>query len=134
MIIRLAFAGLLGSLLATSALAQSTAPTDKPAAPSQTAPNQTEPARSGSPAMPPAPSSAVQAGTQTETQASAVDNAEACLKAASDLAQTAEDKKIAEDKLDKVDDLLTKMESHCDARQFVEAMAVAKDIKGIIEQ
>lgn len=132
MIIRLALTGLLGGLLATSALAQSTAPTDKPAAPAQTAP--TEPAPSGSPAAITAPPAPAQAGAQSGMQAAALDNAEACLKAASDLAQTAEDKKIAEDKLDKVDDLLTKMESHCDARQFVEAMAVAKDIKGIIEQ
>ena len=43
------------------------------------------------------------------------------------------DRKLGEEKLDKIEDLLTKMETHCDAKQFVEAMNVAKDIKSIIE-
>lgn len=61
------------------------------------------------------------------------ENPDQCLKTASDLAQSAEDRKLGEEKLDKIEDLLTKMETHCDAKQFVEAMNVAKDIKSIIE-
>ena len=57
-----------------------------------------------------------------------------CMKAAFDLAQTAEDKKLPNDKLDKIEELLTKMEDHCDAKQFTEAMAVAKDIESAINQ
>lgn len=56
-----------------------------------------------------------------------------CLKAAFDLAQSAEEKSLADDVLDKVEDLLTRMEGHCDANQFAEAMAVAADIKTMID-
>jgi len=58
---------------------------------------------------------------------------ESCLKSASDLAIIAEERKVAENQLDKIDDLLIKMEQHCDARQFTEAQAVAKDIKSLIQ-
>ena len=58
---------------------------------------------------------------------------ESCLKSASDLAIIAEERKVAESQLDKIDDLLIKMEQHCDARQFTEAQAVAKDIKSLIQ-
>jgi hypothetical protein len=61
-------------------------------------------------------------------------NAEDCLKAAFDIAQAAEDKKLPNEKLDQVEELLTKMESHCDAKQFNEAAAVANDIKAMIEK
>ena len=64
----------------------------------------------------------------------AASNAEDCLKVAFDIAQTAEDKKLPNDKLDQVEELLTKMESHCDAKQFTEAAAVAKDLKAMIEK
>lgn len=60
-------------------------------------------------------------------------NADDCLKAAFELAQAAEEKQLGEDKLDKVEELLTKMETHCDANQFAEAMAVAKDIRSMID-
>lgn len=56
-----------------------------------------------------------------------------CLKAAFDLAQSAEEKSLADDVLDKVEDLLTRMEGHCDANQFAEAMVVAADIKTMID-
>lgn len=56
-----------------------------------------------------------------------------CLKSAFDLAQAAEEKTLADDALDKVEDLLTRMEGHCDANQYAEAMAVAADIKTIID-
>ena len=114
MIKRIAAAGFSLALLAGAAMAQSTPPTATPEAPAQTT----------APAAAPAPAE--------QTVATPAD-ANECLKTASDLAQSAEDRKLGDDKLDRIDDLLTKMEVHCDARQFVEAMAVAKDIKGVIE-
>jgi hypothetical protein len=56
-----------------------------------------------------------------------------CLKAAFDLAQAAEEKSLADDVLDKVEESLSRMEGHCDANQFSEAMAVAADIKTLID-
>jgi hypothetical protein len=56
-----------------------------------------------------------------------------CLKSAFDLAQAVEEKNLADDVLDNVEDLLTRMEGHCDANQFAEAMAVAADIKTVID-
>jgi hypothetical protein len=56
-----------------------------------------------------------------------------CLKAAFDLAQAAEEKSLADDVLDKVEESLTRMEGHCDANQFAEAMAVGADIKTLID-
>jgi hypothetical protein len=56
-----------------------------------------------------------------------------CLKAAFDLAQAAEEKSLADDVLDKVEEALTRMEGHCDANQYAEAMAVAADIKTLID-
>jgi len=56
-----------------------------------------------------------------------------CLKAAFDLSQAAEEKQLADEKLDKVEELLTQMETYCDANQFNEAMTVAKDIQTMID-
>jgi hypothetical protein len=64
----------------------------------------------------------------------AVSSPEDCLKAAFDIAQTAEDKKLADDQLSKIEDLLTKMESHCDAKQFSEAASVGTDLKALIQK
>lgn len=67
---------------------------------------------------------------QAETPA----NPEDCLKLAFDIAQAAENKNLPNEELDKVEEMLTKMESHCDARQFTEAAAVASDLKTIISK
>ena len=112
MIKSFAIATLMSGLLATAAFAQP-APQAPDKAPAQT--------QTPAPAMP-----APQSGASLQ-------NPDECLKSASDLAQSAEDRKLTEDKLDKIEELLTKMETHCDAKQFVEAMNVAKDIKTIIE-
>jgi hypothetical protein len=56
-----------------------------------------------------------------------------CLTRAFDIAEKAEAKKLRNDELDKIEDLLTKMEEHCDARHFHEAMLVHKDISALIE-
>lgn len=55
-----------------------------------------------------------------------------CLKSAFGLAQSAEGKKLSDPELDKIEAMLTKMESHCDAKQFTEAMTIARDIKTAI--
>lgn len=59
-------------------------------------------------------------------------NAEDCLKMSFDLAKSAEGKKLGQDKLGKLEDMLQKMEGHCEAKQFAEAAAVSKDIKAAI--
>lgn len=58
---------------------------------------------------------------------------EECLKQAFQLAQVAESKKLSEAKLDKIEELLTKMESHCDAKKFAEAKTIATDIRAAID-
>ena len=61
-------------------------------------------------------------------------SAEDCLKVAFDIAQAAEGKNLPNDELDKVEEMLTKMETHCDAKQFNEAAAVATDLKSLISK
>jgi hypothetical protein len=57
---------------------------------------------------------------------------EECLDQAFDLAQAAEKKNLDEAKLDKLEEMLTKMEAHCDVKELAEAAAVAKEIRGVI--
>jgi hypothetical protein len=84
-----------------------------------------------SPAPTETPAAAAPAGTAGTAAASSPED---CLKAAFDIAQTAEDKKLADDQLSKIEDLLTKMESHCDAKQFTEAASVGSDLKALIQK
>ncbi len=121
MIKHIAIAALFGGLLSGAAYAQTSPPM-------QPSPAQSTPA----PGAPPA-SAQPSTGAAPAEAAAAPQNPDECMQAASDLAQSAEEKKLAENKLDKIEDLLTKMETHCDAKQFVEAMGVAKDIKSMIE-
>ena len=110
---------LMSCVVVGSAMAQTTPPVqDNP------------PAVQPSPAQAQTPTPPAEAAPQASATPASPDD---CLKAASDLAQSAEDRKLNEDKLDKIEELLTRMETHCDAKQFVEAMAVAKDIKTMIE-
>lgn len=60
-------------------------------------------------------------------------DADSCLKQAFDLAQAAEAKKLAESQLAKVEELLAKMEGHCDAKQFADADKTAKDVQAAID-
>ena len=117
----IAVAVLMSSVVAGSAVAQTSPPVqdNPPAVQPMPAPSQAQTPAAPTPSSP-------QAGL-------APANPDDCLKAASDLAQSAEDRKLTEDKLDKIEELLTKMETHCDAKQFVEAMLVGKDIKTMIE-
>lgn len=66
-------------------------------------------------------------------QATAPQTSEDCIKQASELAEAVEAKDLADDKLDEVEDLLAKMEGLCEAKQWDEAMSVAKDIQKAIE-
>lgn len=59
-------------------------------------------------------------------------SADECLKGTIDLAKEADGKGLSEDKLAKIEDLLTKMEGHCEAQQFAEASAITKDVKAVI--
>lgn len=59
-------------------------------------------------------------------------SADDCFKMSMDLFKTADAQKLAEDKRGKVEELLEKMETHCDAKQFAEAATVAKDVKAAI--
>ena len=121
MIKSIAIAVLMSGLLAGAAVAQATPPAkDAPPAAVQ----------AQTPAQAPAPPATM---TPPQTAGGTPENPDQCLKAASDLAQSAEERKLGETQLDKIEDLLTKMETHCDAKQFVEAMAVASDIKSLIE-
>jgi hypothetical protein len=115
MIKYLAIAFALGGLLAGSALAQQPGPKHGPA-----------PEASGIAAPSAAPAPAAEFAPAS--------NPDDCLKTASDLAVLAEEKKLAEDRLDKIEELLVRMETHCDARRFTEAVVVAKDIKSLIEK
>lgn len=63
----------------------------------------------------------------------AAQDADACLKQAFDLAQSAEGKKLAESQLAKVEELLAKMEGQCDAKQFADAEKSAKDVQAAID-
>lgn len=56
-----------------------------------------------------------------------------CLKGAIDLAEAAEEKAdLADDKLAKIEELLTKLEGHCEGGQFAEAAAVSKEIEAAL--
>lgn len=55
-----------------------------------------------------------------------------CMQAAYDLANAAEQKQLPNERQDKVEDLLNKMEDLCDAERVPEAMALAKDIEAEI--
>lgn len=121
MIRKLALAVAFTTLLTGAAIAQST-----PSSPETPAAGETGQGI----AQPPGPAAAEMKDDEVKLTA----DPESCLKSASDLAVIAEERKVPETQLDKIDDLLIKMEQHCDARQFTEAQAVAKDIKGLIQQ
>ena len=54
---------------------------------------------------------------------------EDCGKMAADLVAVAESKTLSDERLDKIEELLVKMEGHCDAQLFAEAATVAKEIR-----
>jgi hypothetical protein len=74
-----------------------------------------------------------EAATQAPATAEGA-NPDQCLKSAFELAEKAENKKFSNDEIDKLEEMLTRMEGHCDARQYPEAQAMAKEITALIEQ
>lgn len=56
-----------------------------------------------------------------------------CLKKAFDLAQSAEQKKLTEQDLDSLEQMLSKMEGHCDSKQYAEADKVGGEIKTMLD-
>ena len=61
-----------------------------------------------------------------------ISNADECLKAAFALASEAEKRQLQPQALEKLDELLTKIEAHCDANEFDEAKRVHAEIKTLI--
>lgn len=60
-------------------------------------------------------------------------NPEECLRAAFSLAEAAERKKLPSAQMAKVEEQLTKMEGLCDARQYNDAMSVARSVRVLID-
>ena len=58
---------------------------------------------------------------------------EDCLRHASELADSAEASDMSEDKIDLIEDMLARMEAHCEAKEFVEASALAQQIQNAID-
>ena len=56
-------------------------------------------------------------------------DANQCVQAVDDLAQAVEGKQIGIDRLDRIEDLLNKMEDLCDSNKVAEAMDIARDIE-----
>ena len=63
----------------------------------------------------------------------AATTAEDCLKHAFELADKIEGKELTEAQFDKLDEMLSAMESHCENNQFADAASVANDISPAIE-
>ena len=59
-------------------------------------------------------------------------SADDCFKMSADLFKAADAQKLPDDQRGKVEQMLEKMETHCDAKQFAEAATIAKDVKGVI--
>ncbi|MGD9783830.1 MAG: hypothetical protein AB7E80_15245 [Hyphomicrobiaceae bacterium] len=62
----------------------------------------------------------------------AADNPDDCLKEAFDLAQSAEGKKLSDAELDSLENMLSKMEAHCDAKEFADATKAGGEIKAML--
>ena len=122
MIRKLAVSSALLLALAGSAIAQSAAPAN-----TETAPAASAPAAS---AQAPATSAPAPAASAPAADLAGADD---CLKSAFDLATQAEEKKLSNEDLDKLEDLLTKMENHCDANELKEASLIGGDIQSMID-
>lgn len=58
---------------------------------------------------------------------------EACLQKAFELAQSAEQKKLSDADLDQLEQMLSKMEAHCDAKEEDAADKVGGEIQAMLE-
>jgi hypothetical protein len=69
------------------------------------------------------------------TLANAPANVEECMNSTLDLAEAAEEKKLlGGEQVGKAEELLLKMGEHCEANQFTDAMALAQEVKAMIER
>ncbi len=68
------------------------------------------------------------AGAQEET----VHSPEACMKAATDLAHAAQEKKLPKARLEQIDSIVMKIASLCEAEQYTEAASVARDAQTLL--
>ena len=73
------------------------------------------------------------AAAESQAQPPADPAADACLQKAFELAQSAEQKKLTEQDLDQLEQMLSKMESHCDAKETAEADKVGGEIKAMLD-
>ncbi len=128
MIMRMATAAAFSLLLAGAAVAQTSVP---PAAPVEVAPA----APTTEPAAPMTGDTAnkTKPGTPAATMAEAPATLDECIASAAELGQMAEAKTLSDSNIEKLDELFTKMETLCDAKQFTEAAAVGSDIKTVID-
>lgn len=72
-------------------------------------------------------------GLSATTLAAAQDapkSADDCFKLSGDLFKSAVS--VPDDKKEKLEQMIEKLEDHCDAQQFAEAAAIAKEVKGVI--
>lgn len=115
MIKRLILVAAFGVALAGASVAQ-----DKPA---PAAPSAAQPPAAQQPAAAP----------PAAQEPAADPAADACLKKAFDLAQSAEQKKLTEQDLDALETMLSKMETHCDSKQFADADKVGADVKKLLD-
>jgi hypothetical protein len=60
-------------------------------------------------------------------------SADDCFQMSMDLFKTADAKQLAPADRGKIEELLEKMETHCDAKQFSDAQSVANSVKAIIK-
>ena len=58
---------------------------------------------------------------------------EACLQKAFELAQSAEQKKLTDGDLDQLEQMLSKMEAHCDAKEQADADKVGGEIQAMLD-
>ena len=73
------------------------------------------------------------AGAPAVAQELPIRTAQDCIRHASELADAAEEKQLSEEKLDHIEDLVVRMEAYCDAHQFDEARALAREIRAVID-
>jgi hypothetical protein len=133
MIMRMATAAALSLLVAGTAMAQQPAPTAPAVEQTQPAPAPTAapaPVETQAAPAPVAPAATAEATVDPTATQTSLDN---CIAAAAELGQSAEGKQFSDEKLEKLDELFTKMETMCDASNFTEAASLAKDILGVIE-
>ena len=74
------------------------------------------------------------AGPSSRISVAALATPDDCLKSAFDLAQQAEARKLSSAEAEQIEDMLSKLEDHCDARRFPEAEAMAGQIAAMIDE